>query len=215
MAYKQGIEGIDNLYQTNVSVMPYVYNPAYASPRMPAQMGARYPNGNTQEAQQNVKRIGVMNSQVFDSKVYQNSEMPYDPNCIPNPYNPYGFSNQQPAFQYTNVHQLKRDAANSGQYQVVDNLSKKPHAQQPSQVVYLPQINSFPYGAPLYQNLPAVYPPGTRSYPSYIPGKAETGKSPCWPHDGSLGFFKPRADRCPDSLQHASIEAERAFFFFF
>ena len=113
------------------------------------------------------------------SETYQNSEMPYDPNCIPNPYNPYGFSNQQPAFQYTNVHQLKRDAANSGQYQVVDNLSKKPHAQQPSQVVYLPQINSFPYGAPLYQNLPAVYPPGTRSYPSYIPGKAETGKSPC------------------------------------
>lgn len=186
MAYKQGIEGIDNLYQTNISVMPYVYSSAYAAPRIPAQIGTRYPNGIIQDTQPNVKRVGVMNNQVFDPKVYPNSEMPYDPNCIPNPYNSYCFSNQQPAFQYTNMHQPKRDAANNGQYQVVDNQSKKQHVQQPSPVVFLPQINSFPYGAPLYQNLSAVYPPGTRPYPSYIPGKAETGRESVFSSDGSL-----------------------------
>ena len=175
MTYKPGMEGIYNLYQTNVSAMPYMYSSAYVAQRIPPQVNNRYANGMMQDAPQNIKRVGVMNNQVFDSKVYPNSEMLYDANYIQNAYSPYGFSNHQPAFQYANLSQAKRDLPTNGQYPASDNHLKKQHVQQPSQVVYVPQINSLPYGTHLYQNLPAVYQLGARSSASYAPAKTDAG----------------------------------------
>lgn len=169
---KPVMEGFDNLFQTNLSTLPYVYNSAYTIARMPAQLASRYPNHVLQDSQLNMKRTGVGSSQGYDSKIYSNSELPYDPNA----YNPIYFTSQQPSLQFTNFPQVKRDAVSSGQFQTNDNYSKKQQIHQPSQVVYLQQVNPIPCGTQYVQDPSTLYQQDARAYASFYQGKADTGK---------------------------------------